>query len=414
MQPTLQGLRSLSGVTRLLVTPGLPRYAWLLQAGVVLNFFGNGLVAPYLVIYLHFNRGIPLSLAALAIGSGGILATISGLVVGPLVDRFGPRTCVALAMSANAVAYAAYTQVHAPWQAFVVGMAVGVGTGAYGPSVQALLSGFVAPDQRAAALSQQRMSAIVGLSLGGLASGALVAAGVPSVYIVLLLLDSATFLAFAMLLTFLPNPHIVRNASSGGYRAALNDPRLRLLALVSLVMVAAGIAPMLLILPAFARGIPGVAAGAIGLIYAVNTAVVLLAQLRITTAVGGRSPAVMLAIGAGVWTLAWGMIAVTRWQLRGWLAVAALGGAMTVYAIGECIYSAVVTPTAAAIAPPLLRGRYLAVTGFAWQAGFMIGPPAFGALASVQLLLFPLAAAATCGLLAVALWRVGRRTWRNR
>ena len=408
MQPRLHGPGSLSGVTRLLVTPGLPRQAWLLQAGVVLNFFGNGLVAPYLVIYLHFNRGIPLSLAALAIGSGGILATISGLVVGPLVDRFGPRTCVALAMSANAVAYAAYTQVHAPWQAFVVGVAVGVGTGAYGPSVQALMSGFVRPQQRAAALSQQRMSAIFGLSLGGLAGGALVAAGVPSVYVVLLLLDSATFLAFAMLLAFLPNPRTAQSASSGGYRAALNDPRLRLLALVSLVMVAAGIAPMLLILPAFARGVPGVAASAIGLIYAVNTVVVLLAQLRITTAVGGRSPALMLAIGAGVWTLAWGVIAVTGWQLRGWLAVAALGGAMTVYAIGECIYSAVVTPTAAAIAPPLLRGRYLAVTGFAWQAGFMVGPPAFGALASFQPLAFPLAAAATCALLAVALWRIGR------
>jgi hypothetical protein len=408
VQPTLQGRRSLSGATRLLVTPGLPRQVWLLQAGVVLNFFGNGLVAPYLVIYLHFNRGITLSLAALAIGSGGILATISGLVVGPLVDRFGPRTCVALAMSANALAYSAYTQVHVPWQAFVVGMAVGVGTGAYGPSVQALMSGFVRPEQRAAALSQQRMSAIVGLSLGGLASGALVATGMPSVYVVLLLLDSATFLAFAILLTFLPNPPIAHAASSGGYRAALNDPRLRLLAVVSLVMVAAGIAPMLLILPAFARGIPGVAAGAIGLIYAVNTAVVLLAQLRITAAVGGRSPALMLAVGAVIWALAWGVIAVTGWQLRGWLAVAALGGAMTVYAIGECIYSAVVTPTAAGIAPPLLRGRYLAVTGFAWQAGFMIGPPAFGALASLQLLLFPLAAAATCGLLAVGLWRVGR------
>lgn len=255
-----------SGVTQLLVTPGLSRQAWFLQLGVALNFFGNGLVAPYLVIYLHFVRGIPLSLAALAIGSGGILATMSGLVVGPLVDRFGARTCVVLAMSANAIAYAAYTQVHASWQAFVVGMAVGIGTGAYGPSVQALLSGFVRPEQRAAALSQQRMSAIVGLSLGGLAGAALVATGVPSVYTLLLVLDSATFLAFALLLTLLPNPHSASNASSGGYRAALGDPRLRLLAIVSLVMVGAGIAPMLLILPAFARGIPGVAAGSIGLI----------------------------------------------------------------------------------------------------------------------------------------------------
>src|SRR5256885_394942 len=124
MQRKLHLTWSATAVTGLLVTPGLPRQAWLLQAAVVLNFFGNGLVAPYLVIYLHFERGIPLSLAALAIGSGGILATISGLVVGPVVDRFGPRTCVALAMIANAIAYGAYTQVHAPCQAFLVGMVV--------------------------------------------------------------------------------------------------------------------------------------------------------------------------------------------------------------------------------------------------------------------------------------------------
>jgi MFS family permease len=409
MQRKLHIPWSPSAVARLLVTPGLPRQAWLLQAGVVLNFFGNGLVAPYLVIYLHFERGIPLSLAALAIGSGGILATISGLVFGPLVDRFGPRNCVALAMTANAVAYGAYTQVHTSWQAFLVGMAVGIGTGAYGPSVQALMSGLVIPELRAAALSQQRMSAIVGLSLGGLAGGALVASGLPSVYTLLLVLDSATFLAYAFLvLTALPNPPVVHSPSSGGYRVALGDRRLRLLAIASLVMVGAGIAPMLLILPAFARGIPGVAAGSIGLIYAVNTVVVLLAQLRITGAVRGRSPALMLAIGAAIWTLAWGMIAITGWLLQGWPAVAALAGAMAVYAIGECIYSAVVTPSAAAIAPPMLRGRYLAVTGFAWQAGFMVGPPAAGAIASVQPLAFPLAAAAFCALLAIALSQSGR------
>ena len=60
MQRKLHLAWSATAVTGLLVTPGLPRQAWLLQVGVVLNFFGNGLVAPYLVIYLHFERGIPL------------------------------------------------------------------------------------------------------------------------------------------------------------------------------------------------------------------------------------------------------------------------------------------------------------------------------------------------------------------
>ena len=63
---------------------------------------------------------------------------------------------------------------------------------------------------------------------------------------------------------------------------------------------------------------------------------------------------------------------------------------------------------AAARAQHWTNTKTLAVTGFAWQAGFMVGPPAFGALASLQPLAFPLAAAATCALLAVALWRIGR------
>ena len=84
---------------------------------------------------------------------------------------------------------------------------------------------------------------------------------------------------------------------------------------------------------------------------------------------------------------------------------------MTVYAIGECIYTAIVTPTAAGIAPPILRGRYLAVMGFAWQGGFMVGPPAAGALASVKPLAFPIVAASLCAVLAIALRRVGRGIW---
>jgi MFS family permease len=380
---------------------------WLLQAGVALNFFGNGLVAPYLVIYLHLVRGIPLPIAALAIGSGGILATVSGLVAGPLIDRVGPRTCVSLAMTANAVAYAAYTLVHTGWEAIAVGLAVGVGTGAYGPSVQALLSGIVRPDQRAAALSQQRMSAILGLSLGGLAGGLIVATGSRDGYTLILLLDSATFFGFAALVRLLPSGSPTGTRGPGEYRIAVRDRNLRFLAVINLVMVSAGIAPMLLLLPAFARGAANVPAAAIGLIYAVNTLVILGTQLRITKLVAGLPPRTSLAIGAIVWAAAWSLIAATGWLVQGWLAAGMLAVAMAVYAIGECIYTGVVTPTAAAIAPENMRGRYLAVMGFAWQSGFMIGPPAGAALFDAAPLAFPLVAGAVCTALAVNVRKLG-------
>lgn len=60
------------------------------------------------------------------------------------------------------------------------------------------------------------------------------------------------------------------------------------------------------------------------------------------------------------------------------------------------MYSAVVVPTVAAIAPDHLRGRYLAVMGFTWQGGFLIGPAVGGVLVASGPIALPAAAAAVC------------------
>src|SRR2546423_1429345 len=273
-----------------LVSPGLPVQVWLLQAGVAVNFLGNGMVAPFLVIYLSYVRGIPLGLAGLAIGAGGVLATTSGVLTGSLIDRFGARSCLAAAMSCNALAYASYTQVHTGWEAVVVGAAVGIGTGAYGPSAQTLLSSLVRPEQRAASLSQQRMSAMAGLGLGGLVGGLIAAGGGQQAYVLLLVLDAGTFVTFPGLALLLPNPRPRPERAVGGYLRGLRDRRLVLLATVHFVTVTAGFAPMLVLLPAFARGQAHVPATAIGLIYAINTAVILVVQLPITQLVAPQPP----------------------------------------------------------------------------------------------------------------------------
>src|SRR3954471_17626569 len=112
--------------------PGLPRLVWVLQLGVYVNFFGNGLVAPFLVLYLHFGRGMEIGVAAAAIASGGITAVTSGFVAGWAVDRLGQRRILVCAMTSNPIAYARSLLAREPWQAVAVGMLVGAGTGAYG------------------------------------------------------------------------------------------------------------------------------------------------------------------------------------------------------------------------------------------------------------------------------------------
>lgn len=370
---------------------------WVLQLGMLVNFFGNGLVAPFLVLYLHFGRGLPIAVAGAAIATGGITAIASGFLAGWSADRFGPKVTVVAAMLSNALAYGLYLWVAEPWQAFAVAALVGVGTGAYGPSQQSLVANLVGPEQRHRVFTQNRMFALVGLGVGGIVGGFIAAGEQASDYETLLTLDVGTFLLFAAVLSQIPvvRRRIVPTTSGGGYTTALRDRSLVRLCLVNLALVSAGVAPMLVLMPAYVKVHAGVGEGAIGVIYAANTLTVLLAQIPMTRLAEGRRRMPMLALGTSLWILAWAVMLTGTVGPRGW-AAAFVAIAVIVYGLGECLYSAIVVPTVAAIGPDALRGRYLAVMGFSWQAGFMVGPAVGASLLAFGPSALPVTCAALC------------------
>jgi MFS family permease len=376
---------------------------------VLVNFLGNGMVAPFLVIYLHFGRGIPVGVAGTAVALGGITAVTSGLVAGALADRLGPRNILVAAMSCNAVAYLLYTQVTEPWQAFAVGMLVGVGTGAYGPSSQNLIASLVPADKRQAAFAQNRVTSVAGLGLGAAIGGVLASRGLDG-YLGLLKLDAATFLAFAALTMLLPTGRAVIAApQAGGYAAVMRDRAFVALIGVNIAMVAAGIAPMLVLLPAFAKSQSHLGETAIGAIYALNTLTIVAAQLPITHATKRLGRMHVLRLGAIAWVGCWlASLCAGAW-LGGPAAVAVFAAAAMVYALGECCYTSVMLPATIALAPDGLRGRYLGAMALAWQTGFLIGPSAGAAALGAAPLVLPLICAAGCAAAAAGTLLVDRR-----
>ena len=82
----------------------------------------------------------------------------------------------------------------------------------------------------------------------------------------------------------------------------------------------------------------------------------------------------MALVFAGWWLL----VLVTGARLDGRQAVAVLGVAIVVLAIGECLYDSVQGPLVAGLAPDGSTGRYLAVSGFGWQGGFILAPASAG------------------------------------
>src|SRR5215475_15353907 len=87
------------------LAPRLPRDVYVLETGALVNAFGNGVVLPFLLIYLHDVRGIAFGLAGLAAAVQSAAALASGFLGGTLSDRIGPKRVLLGALVVMTVAF---------------------------------------------------------------------------------------------------------------------------------------------------------------------------------------------------------------------------------------------------------------------------------------------------------------------
>ena len=120
--------------------PPLPRSVTTLQVGGLISAFGNGAVLPFVFIYLHNVRDIGLGAAGLIVATTAVVSIVAGAIFGILVDRYGGRRMLAVALVILAGGFAAYPLVHEPWQGFVVAAVTGIGMGGFWPSQSTLIA----------------------------------------------------------------------------------------------------------------------------------------------------------------------------------------------------------------------------------------------------------------------------------
>ena len=373
--------------------PRLSRDVYVLEAGVLLNSFGNGVVLPFLVIYLHNVRGLSLGVAGLAIATQSVAGLASAFVGGTLSDRVGPKRVLIAALCVMTVAFALMPLIREAWQAFAVYALWGVGSGSFWPAGSSLLAALAPPARRAAAYGMQRLAMNLGVALGGVVGGLIASVSRPSTFTILFALDCVTFLAYALVLSRLRVPPLHAGRARGSWVAVARDRTFVSVTALNAVFMAATMALMVELLPAFAKNVAGVSEREIGVIFALESLGIVLFQLPVAKVVEGRRrmrtlalmglvwSASLLAVGAGgAWTAATAAAVV--------FAAAGIG-----FSLGECLHATVHGPLSADLAPPQLVGRYLALSSISWQAGWIVGPALGGFfLQHAPLLLWPAAA----------------------
>jgi MFS family permease len=351
---------------------GLSRQLWIVEIGVFLNMLGYGAVFPFEVIYLHEERGFDLGVAGLVVGLVTGFAVVTAPIAGAVIDRIGARATAAAAGLSLAAGYAGLALAESMPTALASAALAGIGNGALSSSQSTLMTVLAPRELRQRASAVSRVAVNVGIGLGSAIGGLVAGFGLRG-FMALFLVNAATYAVYVAILVAMVRedaPPPVR--ASGGYRRLLRDRAFVHFALTNIVLIAVGWGVLAWIVPPYAREL-GIAPGLIGLLLLANAVTVVVAQVPIVKAAEGRSRVTALVLGALAWVAAC-LLAIGAQDATPTVAYVCLLAGAVAFGIGECLHATVFLPLVADLAPPELRGRYMAAIGLTWWLGLALAP----------------------------------------
>src|SRR6185295_2808794 len=366
------------------------------NTGGLLNAVGTGMAYPFVVIYLHNVRGYSLGISGLIVAAYGAAGIVCGPAIGIVIDKIGGRLTLGGALTLQAIGWGSFPLVRQPWHAVLAAIVAGIGNAGFWPSQSSLLAGLAPQARRHGAFALQRVTRNLGIGLGGLLGGLIATSSDSSSFTVLFVVNALTFFLFVGMLFFVPDPEIEveHGTPRGGYLDVLRNQVFLGVVGLNVVFVTAGYAQIEL-LPVFAKNEAGVSEREIGLLFFLNTVIVAVAQLPVAKLLEGRSRMRSLAAMCVLWAISWAFVFVGGASFEATAAVAIFSFAVILFGLGECFQGPVQGALVADLAPPRLRGRYMAVSTNSWDLGFLLGPAIGGfILAAEPLALWPLAAVA--------------------
>jgi MFS family permease len=358
--------------------------------GALLNSLGGGLTLPVLVIYLNQVRGISLAGASLVLSWMAITGLVYSPIIGHLVDKFGPRRIMLVAILIEATTTLLWVFVTDIKSAILVGALAALGHSAIWPPQTTMMARMVSEEFRPKFFGLQFMMLNLGLGLGGVFSSFIVNVDNPESFTRLYLIDSFTFLIYFGFILSLrgvggriakTNEEIENDR---GYRQIVSDHKFMRLTLAKLFMITFGYASLEAGLPALLTLFGDLSVKALGPIWAVNTGVIVLGQIFVINRLDGRSRLRLLSLTSFIWAASWLMIgfSVSLGTTTTFILAAAGIG---IFAIGEMIWSSIGPTLTNELAPEHLRGRYNSVDGLVWVFAGAAGPAISGFMLQLEL-----------------------------
>lgn len=342
---------------------GLPRDSWLLALATLVNRAGT-MVIPFLALHFTRNLGFSAGQAGLALAVYGIVSLLTSPFAGRLADRIGSQRILTVSLFLGGLGFWALPHLRTLPHVLVGMVVLSAVSEAMRPATLALVSDLSPPDLRRQAFALNRLAINLGMSVGPALGGILAAHSFQTLFWV----DGATSIAAALVLLVFPLRQVAVESHAGAPASlgAIADRRLRYVILCLL--------PVLLVFFQHEGAMPvwmvedlGMPTQNFGLLFTINTLLIVFLEVRLNGLTAHWSPARSLSVGSALCTIGFGGLAFLGSY---WGIVATV----VVWTFGEMILFPSTAAYVSDLAPPGRRGEYMGFYSMTFGIGFTIGP----------------------------------------
>jgi MFS family permease len=350
---------------------------------MIIDAVGSGLFLPFSLLYFHYAVGLSLTEAGLGLTISMLIAVPTPLAAGVLVDRVGPRTVAVATNAARVAGFLGYLLVHDLTALIAVALLISVSDRLFWVAQPALIGEFATSGSRDRWFGLTVALRAVGLGIGGLLAGLAVSSLGIVGYHALVVANAVSFALAAVLIASLQVPRrasVAGLAKPGpkGFRAVLAD---RPFCWIVASNVVFGIARTMILVgfPVYAIQVLGAPAWLAGVLYAVYTALLAVAQTSLVRRLEHHRRTRALMLSALLWAGSFVLLAVAPLLPRQAI-VAYLSAVTVLYTGAVMVHAGVIDALVIEAAPDTLRGRYVGGFNLSWAAANALAPGLFTTL----------------------------------